>query len=249
MVTISIITVVYNNEAISTAIESVLAQDYSNLEYIIIDGASSDNTLNIINGFNGITKIISEPDSGIYDAINKGVSLATGDVVGILNSDDFMADSTVVSRIAANFNTDPLLEAVYADIVFVDPKDLGKITRHYSSAKFRPWMFKYGFQPAHPTLYVRREIFDKYGLYKINYKIAGDYELLLRLMLIHQIKYKYIKDVWVKMRTGGVSTSGIKSILKLNSEIISSCKANGVYTNSLFVYSKYLVKWWGFIFK
>ncbi|EHQ27721.1 glycosyltransferase family 2 protein [Mucilaginibacter paludis] len=246
---ISVITVAYNSERfISTCIQSVLNQSYNNIEYIIIDGASSDNTLNIIKKYDRITHWVSEPDRGIYDAINKGIRLATGDLIGILNSDDFFADDDVLNRIAAQFaNND--LEAVYSDICFVTSDDLLKPTRYYSSKQFKPWMFRYGFQPAHPTFYVKREVFKKYGMYRIDWKISGDFELLMRLLLINKIKYKYVKDIWVKMRTGGISTSGLKSVFKVNNEILAACKANSIYTNKAMIYSKYFIKWWGFIFK
>ena len=246
---ISIITVTYNSELfIESCINSVLSQTYKDLEYIIIDGNSNDKTGDIIKSFANII-YISEPDKGIYDAINKGIMLATGEVIGILNSDDFFADNYVVARIADQFQIHPQLEAVYSDVVFVSTGDSAQIIRYYSSAMFRSWLFRFGFQPAHPTFYVKRTTFQQHGLYRIDMKIAGDFELLLRYLLIHKINSKYIKDVWVKMRVGGVSTSGIRSIATLNREIIFSCRINGIYTNMLMVYAKYLVKWFSFVFK
>lgn len=247
---VTIITVVYNNELIKSAIESVLCQDYSSIEYIIIDGGSKDQTLSIINNYaNSIDVIVSEPDMGIYDAINKGIALASGDIIGILNSDDFLADNNVVSRIVSSFSDDVNLEALYADVIFVDSMDTNKILRYYSSKSFKPWMFRFGFQPAHPTLYVKKNVFTRVGIYKTKYSIAGDFDFLLRIFLIYKVKGKYINDLWVKMRQGGASTSGIGSVLKINSEILSICKENGVYTNITLIYSKYFVKWWGFLFK
>jgi glycosyltransferase involved in cell wall biosynthesis len=247
---ISIITVVYNNECIATAIESVLRQDYPWIEYIVVDGGSTDRTLDIIGAYrNRIQRVVSEPDLGIYDAINKGIKLATGDVLGLLHSDDFLADDGVISRIAAIFQQHPGINGTYADVIFTDRQDLNKITRYYSSRHFKPWMFKFGFQPAHPTFYAKRELFKQYGLYSTQYKIAGDFELLMRFLYIHKVKALYVRDVWVKMRMGGVSTSGLKSLMKLNGEILQACKSNAVYTNSLMIYSKYMVKWWGFCFK
>ncbi len=250
MIKVSIITVVYNNEFIGTAIESIRSQNYPNIEYIVVDGGSTDRTLEIIGSYGDtIQKMISEPDKGIYDALNKGIKIATGDIVGILNADDFLTDEHVISRVAAVFENNPEIGVTYADVVFTDQQDLNKVLRYYSSKNFRPWMFRFGFQPAHPTFYAKRELFDRYGLYKERYKIAGDFELLLRFLYIHKVKYLYVNQVWVKMRVGGVSTSGLKGIMKANAEDVDACRSNMVYSNFLMVYSKYMIKWWGFMFR
>lgn len=248
--TISIITVVLNNELIGSAIQSVIDQDYPNIEYIVIDGGSTDQTLQIINNYRDhISVLVSETDRGIYDAINKGIAHAKGDIVGILNADDVFADKQVLSRVAANFKANPDIEAFYADIVFTDRQDTSKITRYYSSARFRPWMFRFGTAPPHPSFYVKRSLFQRYGNYTVDFEISGDFDLLLRYMLLHKVKTQYIKDVWVKMRLGGVSTLGFASIKKQNREIIQSCRRHGLITATPLVYAKYLFKWWGFIFK
>lgn len=248
---ISVITVVYNNqETIGNAIESVISQTYKDIEYIIVDGGSTDSTLSIIKSYGGkISKWVSEKDKGIYDAINKGITLATGDIVGILNSDDFFADNTVVDRIARPFMSDKSLQAVYSDVLFVQRKNASKSVRYYSSKNFRPFMFRFGFQPAHPTFYARKDIFETLGYYRTDLKISGDFELLLRLLHVNKIKTCYVRDIWVKMRVGGVSTSGLNSLIKLNNEILYACKVNAMYTNKLMIYSKYLIKWWGFLMK
>lgn len=248
--TISIITVVFNNELIGSAIQSVMDQDYKDVEYIIIDGGSTDGTLAVIDSFKAhVSMLISEPDQGIYDAINKGIAVATGDVVGILNADDVFADHQVLSRVAMKFKTQPLVDAFYADIVFTERHDISKITRYYSSAQFKPWMFRFGTAPAHPSFYAKRSLFYQYGNYCTDLEISGDFDLILRFMLIHKIKTGYVNDVWVKMRLGGISTSGLTSIIKQNREILISCQRNGLFTITPFVYAKYLFKWWGFIFK
>jgi glycosyltransferase involved in cell wall biosynthesis len=248
---ISVITVVYNNEkTIESAITSVLAQTYLNVEYIIVDGGSKDDTNKIIQKYlHHNIKYISEKDNGIYDAINKGIMLSTGDVVGILNSDDFFADEGVLNRVANGFERDISLQAVYSDIAFVSSKDHSKIGRYYSSKKFKKWMFRFGFQPAHPTFYVKRETFERLGYYRTDIKISGDFELLLRFIWINKIKVAYIDDLWVKMRVGGVSTSGFKSTIKLNKEVLDALKINDIKSVYLLLYLKYVIKWWGFVFK
>lgn len=245
---VSIITVTFNSqEFLEKCIDSVKNQIYQDIEHIIIDGISTDNTLNIIKKNSNI-KWISEDDYGIYDAINKGIKMATGDVVGILNSDDFLADGNVIQRIVSAFNTQKV-DSLFANVIFVDRYDTSKKVRFYSSKHFKPWMFKFGFQPAHPTFYAKRELFEKCGYYRIDLRIAGDFELLLRFLFKKNVTYRYINEVWVKMRVGGVSTSGISSVKKLNAEILKAHKLNDLYTNILFVYSKYLIKWWGFLFR
>lgn len=245
---VSIITVTYNSARfLQDCIDSVYDQEYEEIEHIIVDGNSTDNTVEIINtNIKKISKFISEPDSGIYDAINKGIKMATGEIVGILNSDDIFTDKGVVRRIAEGFTNGS--QIVFANIDFISSKT-GKIVRHYSSKGFSPWMFRFGFMPAHPTFYTYRRNFEKYGLYRIDMKISGDFELLLRYLNKYKLSYKFVDDTWVNMLTGGVSTSGFKSIILLNREIKQACKSNGVYTNSLFIYSKYLIKWKSFIVK
>jgi len=240
---ISIITVTYNSAGtISDTIKSVLAQTYPNIEYIIVDGFSTDGTVDIINSFGkNISKFISEPDKGIYDAINKGIKIASGDIIGILNSDDFFYDNNVIERVALVFN-EKEIDAAIGDVQFVDPLNTSKIVRYYSSKHFNTGKFKYGFMPAHPSFYVKRELFGKLGYYKTDYKIAADYELLIRFLYVNKIRYKYLEMPFVSMRTGGVSNKSICSNFILNKEIARACKENGIRTNYLNIYSKYFLK-------
>ena len=239
---ISIITVCYNSEkTIKKTIESVLNQDYNNIEYIIIDGDSKDNTLNIINEFNnGIAKVISEKDNGIYDAINKGILLATGDIVGILNADDVFYDQNTISTVAAKFNNNLALESVIADIIFLNDK--GKTHRHYTAKSWNPNKFAWGIMPPHPTFYCKRQNFIKLGLYRLDLKIAADYELLIRFLLVNKLSYEYIPKILVKMSLGGVSTKNLRSNLKINNEVLRACKINKVNTNIFKLYTKYIFK-------
>jgi glycosyltransferase involved in cell wall biosynthesis len=240
---VSLITVCFNSaNTIKDAIESVLSQDYKDIEYIIVDGKSTDNTVSIIENYSSrISKWISEPDQGIYDAMNKAIQLATGEVVGILNSDDFYFDSTIISVVMKVFETQPV-DAVFGDLVFVDANNLSRVVRKYSSKGWTPERFAFGFMPAHPTFFVKRRLYEEIGLFKTHYPIGSDYELLIRFLYTHKIKYQYINKVMVTMRRGGASTSGLKSNFILNRDILNACRENGIRTNYLKIYSKYLFK-------
>lgn len=243
---ISLITVTYNADGVLRyAIESALHQTYSNLEYIIVDGASKDNTIDIIrtyeSQFNGRMKWISEPDRGLYDAMNKGIRMATGDVVGILNSDDFFTSNDVLEKVAESF-TDNDVDAVYGDIHFVRSDDLNRCVRYYSSRIFRRGLMRLGFIPAHPSFYCRRECFEKYGCYKTDYKIAADFDLLLRFIYVHRIRIKYLPVDMVTMRLGGASTSGLKSRMTCMKEHLRSFRENGVKTNRFLLSLRYFYK-------
>jgi glycosyltransferase involved in cell wall biosynthesis len=240
---ISIITATYNSEAhIADCVRSVNSQTYDNIEHIIIDGASKDNTVKIIEETpNRVAKIVSEPDKGIYDAMNKGISLATGDVVGILNSDDFFTSDDVIEKVVDTFNNNDI-DALYGDVHFVDPNDLNKCVRYYSSAIFKPSFFRFGFMPAHPSFYMKRECYEKHGLYALDYKISSDFDLLVRYILKEKINCKYLKKDFVTMRTGGVSTENFNSRVTLNREIVKACKKYGIKTNMFLLSLKYLYK-------
>ena len=240
---VSIITATFNSSAhIADCVKSVNNQTYHDIEHIIVDGASKDNTLDIVNGIpNRVEKIISEPDKGIYDAMNKGIQAATGDVIGILNSDDFFTSDDVIQTVVESFNN-YAIDALYGDVHFVSPDNLSKSVRYYSSSVFKPSLFRFGFMPAHPSFYMKKECYDKYGLYALDYKIASDYDLLIRYLYKEKIKYKYIKKDFVTMRTGGVSTENFNSRVTLNKEIVRACRKYGIYTNMFMLSLKYLYK-------
>lgn len=244
--TISLITATYNSEAtIADTLKSVLAQTYKDIEYWIIDGCSKDGTMDILRHyepmFGGKLHIVSEPDRGIYDAMNKGIARATGDVVGLLNSDDYYTSNDALATIARFFSHNDA-DAIYGDIHFVNDSNPEKCVRYYSSALFRPWLLRFGFMPAHPSFYVRREVYQKYGTYSLDYKIASDYDLMVRLLYKHRIKATYIKKDFVTMRTGGISTKSVKNRLLISREDVKACRRNGLYTNIAFISVKYLYK-------
>lgn len=225
---VSIITVSYNSEkTIEDTIKSVLSQDYPNIEYVIIDGASKDATLEIVRKYRDkITQVISEKDKGIYDAMNKGIALATGDIIGILNSDDFYADANVISSIVAQFT--PTIDAVYADLVYIDANNTDRITRLWKSGNYTQGDFKKGWMPPHPTFFVKSECYQKYGNYSLQLKSAADYELMLRLIHKEQIKINYLPKVIVKMRTGGASNASLKNRIRANKEDRMAWRMNGL---------------------
>lgn len=247
---ISLITVTYNSAgSLRDTIESILRQTYKDVEYIIVDGLSQDGTVDIVREyeqvFGGRMRWISEKDKGLYDAMNKGIGMATGDVVGILNSDDFFTSDTVLQSVVEGFSDD--IDAVYGDIHFVRPSDLSKSVRYYSSRNFRPWALRFGYMPAHPSFYARRELFEKYGVYSLNYRLAADYEMMVRLFRKAKIRYKYLPVDMVTMRTGGVSTRSIKNRLQLTVEDAKACRENGMYSNFLMCSCKYITKFFEFI--
>jgi len=214
---VSLITIAYNSAAtIEDTIKSIVAQEYSNIEYIIIDGGSTDNTLSIIEKYKeSISTIISEPDKGIYDAMNKGVQNATGDLVGILNSDDIYADNKVVSNIVEAIGNK---DSIYADLVYVDRDNTDKVTRYWKSGKYRRGIFKKGWMPPHPTFFIKKSCYDQYGIYNLQLKSAADYELMLRMLHKHNISVAYLPEVITKMRVGGQSNITLLNRFKANTE-------------------------------
>lgn len=225
---ISIVTATYNSAStVGDTLNSIVRQDYGDIEHIIIDGVSKDNTLTIVRSFPHVAKMISEPDKGIYDAMNKGVQMAGGEVIGILNSDDFYNSSQVLSKVAALFE-DPAVDAVYGDLQYVHQHNIQKIVRTWRAGAFRKNSLYYGWMPPHPTFFVRRRVYDKAGLFNISLRSAADYELMLRMLLKYDAQVKYIPEVLVKMRIGGLSNASFKNRLRANREDRLAWQLNGL---------------------
>ncbi len=225
---ISIITATYNAaDTLRDCLESVSRQDIE-VEHILIDGASSDGTLEIVERYHDrLVQVISEPDGGIYDAMNKGIALATGEVVGILNADDFYAGDQVLRRVAEAFS-DPTVEACYGDLRYVDHRDTSRTVRYWRSGNFQPHKFYQGWMPPHPTFFVRRSVYERFGGFNLELGSAADYEIMLRFLLKHRLKTVYIPEVLVHMRTGGVSNSSLVNRMKANRMDRKAWKVNGL---------------------
>lgn len=238
---ISIVTVCYNSAAtIADTLRAVTTQDHPDIEHVIVDGASTDDTVRIIQQHrNHHAKLVSEPDRGIYDAMNKGTAMATGEIVGTLNADDVYADETVLSQVAKVFS-DPEIDACYADLVYVDPHNPKRIVRYWQSCDYRPGLFEKGWMPAHPTFFVRREIYEKFGGFDLAFPRQADFELTMRFLAVHKIRSMYVPRVWVRMRTGGVSNNSLTGILRGNIEAYRACKKNGLHVGLFFIPRKVL---------
>ena len=264
---ITLITACYNSEAtIGTAIESVLSQKGVDIEYIVVDGGSKDGTVDVIKEYSTRStcstrltfKWISEKDHGMYDAINKGIKMATGDVVGILNADDVLASDETLKRIAEAFSRVEHVErvdCVYADIRFVREGETvaalreAKSVRYCSAKRWRPWMFRFAAMVPHPSFYVRRACFERLGGYSLDYRICADFELELRYLLLSKLRAAYLPACVVVMRMGGMSTAGWRSTVVINREDLRALRAHGIWSCLPLIYLKYLFKIWGFVFK
>lgn len=226
---LSLITVSYNaQKTIARTMQSVQAQDYPAVEHIVIDGGSQDETLSLIRAHaTAQTEWHSEPDNGIYDAMNKGLALATGEIVGFLNADDCFAHQQVLSRVAACFK-DPKMDACYGDLVYFTPNNPHKIMRYWRSKPFRPGLFAKGWCPPHPTFYARKTVYERYGGFNLDYQMGNDVELMMRFLEKYRINSQYVPDVWVNMQLGGVSNQSMRHILIQNLEILKAAKALAV---------------------
>ena len=225
---VSIITATYNSiETIHNCLKSILNQNYKNIELIVIDGASKDGTLELIKGNPSISTFISEPDNGIYDALNKGIDLATGDIIGFVHSDDLLADATIISSIVNQFKNIEVA-GVYGDLTYVNKNNTSKVIRSWKSCDFRPSLLKNGWMPAHPTLFLKKEVYEKHGSFNLTYKIAADYDFMLRILKDSSLKFSYLPIVFTKMRIGGASNRSLKNILQKTREDYRAVKSNKV---------------------
>jgi glycosyltransferase involved in cell wall biosynthesis len=242
-VKISVVTVTRNSAAsLPAALRSVALQSFSDVEHIVIDGASTDNTSEVMSLDGGhVNRFISEPDLGIYDAMNKGLGLVTGDVVGFLNADDRYADPQVLEHVVEMMEAENL-DIVFGDVAFFRGDDTGVIIRRYRSDRFQPSLLSWGWMPAHPAFFMRREIYERIGGFKTDYKIAGDFEMMIRIFQNHNLKFKHIPAVLVLMRIGGVSNAGWKNMCTLNTEVLRACRQNNISTNIFKILSKYPLK-------
>ncbi|MFT3703627.1 MAG: glycosyltransferase family 2 protein [Agriterribacter sp.] len=224
---VSIITTAYNSAStIGDTLHCIRQQDYPDIEHIIIDGNSSDKTVAIVKEFPHVAKLVSERDDGIYDAMNKGIALATGDIIGILNSDDVYTSPEVISLIVKTFKENPWAQATYADLQFVQRDDLTKVVRSWKAGKYKKNSFYYGWMPPHPTFFVRRNVYEKAGIFNPTLGSAADYELMLRILLKYNMPAAYINKIIIKMRMGGISTHSLKNRLTANRQDRIAWKIN-----------------------
>ncbi|MCQ4916404.1 glycosyltransferase [Bacteroides nordii] len=241
----SFITVTFNSSAtLRDTIQSVLSQTYPDIEYIIVDGCSQDKTVDIIKEyeplFHGRLKWISEKDQGLYDAMNKGFQMATGDMVGIINSDDLLAEATAIEKVIDCFKDHKDIDCVYADLYYVSQHDTSKIVRHWITGKQRS--FSTGWHPAHPTFYVKRDIYLKYGMFDLDFKFAADFELMLRLVEKEHIRLFYLPEPLVRMRLGGTTSKNLTNIRKGNIECLNAFRKNGIPVSVLYPFYRLLPK-------
>jgi len=239
LVKITVVTAVYNGaETIEDTLRSVALQTHPDIEHIVVDGASTDATLAIVERYrNGIARLISEPDRGVYDAMNKGLSVATGEIVGFLNADDVFATPTVLSRIAETLAPADI-DASYANLDYVSQTDPTRIVRRWRSTSYRPGLFERGWMPAHPTFYAKRHVYDAFGGFDLSFKLQADFELTMRLMRVHDIRTTFVPEVWIKMRTGGMSNNSVRNVVRGNMEAYQACRKHCLQVPPWFMLTK-----------
>lgn len=245
---ISVITVAFNSATtIGETLASVAQQTWSDLEHIVVDGASSDGTAQVVRRQGArVAQLISEPDDGIYDAMNKGLRAASGDVIAFLNADDRYAHANVLANIARLMD-DASVDAVFGDVAFFRPAEPLRLVRRYDSTRFTPARIGWGWMPAHPATFVRKRLFDEFGGFRLDFRIAGDYEWIARACSRCDLRYQHLPEVLVHMQTGGISTRGWRSTLLLNQEVMRACRDNGIPTNWFKILSKYPAKLLGYV--
>ena len=244
---VSLVTAVLNRvTTLGDTLTSILEQSYKDIECIVIDGGSTDGTVELIKDyqskFGERLKWISESDNGLFDAMNKGLRMASGDIVAIINSDDYYHRTDIIELIVNTFESDEKVQAVYGDVRFVSRHNVSKVVRYYSSSVFTPKKFKYGFMPAHPTFFTYLKYYKKWGMFRTDMPTSADFDLLLRFLYSHKLQAKYIRTEFMTMRTGGMSYPSFSNTRQVNREVRKICKENRIKTNYLLLYSRYLKK-------
>lgn len=239
----SIITVVYNaKDTIERTIKSVIKQKNVEIQYILIDGASNDGTIEILKANMSVfDTFISESDGGIYDAMNKGIALANGNIINFLNADDYYNDEYVLSKVARLFSTEEV-DVVFGDLIYFSMKNPNKVTRYYSGKNFTSNSLKYGLMPPHPATFIKRNVYENYGLFDTNFKIAGDFEFILRIFFYNKVKYKHLPEILIRMQSGGISNKNFSSALIINKEIIYAFDINKIKVNKFMLLIRYFIK-------
>lgn len=239
---ISLVTVSYNSvSTIEQTIKSVLSQTYSDIEYVVVDSCSDDGTQELLKKYQGsIDKLIIEKDKGIYDAMNKGIAASSGDIIGIINSDDFYDDPSIIQNVINFANQNKSSEVILTDIFFINARE--RISRKVGASYFSPWKLRFGWMPPHPGMFIKKETISKVGPYDVSYEIASDFEYCLRLFILQKVKFCYLKINSVVMREGGISTKSFKSNLMITYEMKKALRSHKIYSNIFFLISRLPIK-------